>query len=144
MKTLSLNFFQEKKIILSDLSEIEDLPDIIQNTILELNNSPDTMLTKVATIINSIISHKRKYFCFSRPSVRSLMKKNNVGFSDSDYKTLLKYLFSSNIISIEQKSKINTPGIYKLSHPQILELLNLTREECAKQRDECFDFTNKR
>lgn len=108
----------------------------------------ESSLSKIlVSILNSIATQNRLYFCITREKIRFLIK-NDVNwknekpeFSNDSWKTILRLLHDTDICILEEKGTGRKPSIYRLGNAWH-KLIDLPTEEA--QRNQTIEFVNKR
>lgn len=119
----------------------------IWSEIRSLYETTQSPLSKVlVSILNSIATQNRSYFCITREKVRFLIK-NDVNwhdekpeFGNDSWKTILRLLHDTGIAILEAKGTGRRPSVYKLGN-----VWHKMVDSCTDtQRNQTMDFVKKR
>lgn len=107
--------------ILMYTTDIQNVADSRWTEIRSFYETTESELAKIlVSILNSIATQNRIYFCITREKVRFLVK-NDVNWSDEkpefgneSWKTIIRLLHDTSIGMLEQKGTGRKPSIYRL------------------------------
>mgnify|MGYP003108823350 CR=1 FL=1 len=99
---------------------------------LEEDYNTTTIDKQIQSIMNSIVYQERIYFCITRAKLIPLLKSDKnwetaVGLDKNKYSALIGSLTNLGLVELHDGTK--KPHIYKVTHPELLEMIKIDSEE---------------